>query len=79
MSADSNAYSHLDAFRWRQGDHSISREAQELHDAVTLAQQAAELLADRAVAAHDTGMTWAEIAEIAGITRQAASARWSRR
>lgn len=77
MSAESNAYSHLQQFRWWQGNDEMTEAETELRDAAALFNEAQDLLAQRARDAHDQGMSWKEIAEVLGITRQSASARFT--
>lgn len=78
MSAESNAWSHAEAFRWHQGHPDMSQDEAELRDAVALLNEVHDLLAIRAHNAHENGsMSWAEIGTVLGITRQSASARFT--
>lgn len=77
MTAESNAFAHLNSFRWWQDQPDISEEEALFRDAVALSNELHDLLAIRARDAHDSGMTWAEVASVLGITRQAASSRFT--
>lgn len=77
MSAESNAWDHIERFTWWQGHPDMSQEETQLRDAAALSAEVADLLAIRARDAHDAGMSWAQVGEILGITRQSASARYT--
>lgn len=76
MSAESNAWTHVEQFRWWRGNPDMSEHEAALRDAVALFNEAYDLLSFKGQQAHDAGMSWAEIGEITGMTRQAAGRRF---
>lgn len=78
MSAESNAYSEVSSFRWWQGNPDISEDEALILDAAAVRDAADELLGQRVMQARDAGMSWTKVGELLGITRQAATKRYSR-
>ena len=78
MSAESNAYSQAQSFRWWQGNDDISEEEALILDAETLRAAANELLTQRVLHARNAGMSWEKVGELLGITRQAATKRYAK-
>lgn len=79
MSAESNAWSHLEDFRWWQGNPDMSREEAQLRDLVTLQNELEEMIAIRVDNANKSGVSWSKIGEIFGLTKQGAMKRWRRK
>lgn len=77
MSAESNAYSAAEAFRWWQGDPEKTIDETLILDAAAIRNAADDLLAQRVMQARDAGMSWARVGELLGITRQAATKRYA--
>lgn len=78
MSAETNAYSAADAFRWWQGNPDMSQDEALILDAAAIRDAADELLAQRVIQARDAGMSWTKVGELLGITRQAATKRYAK-
>lgn len=77
MSAESNARSHAESFRWWQGNPDLPIELAELRDLAALRDAVNELISDRAVSAHDSGCSWEAIGSQLDISKQAAAKRFS--
>lgn len=78
MSAESNAYTEAQSFRWWQGNPDITQDEALILDAEAMREAADELLTHRVVRAHDAGMSWTKVGELLGITRQAATKRYAK-
>lgn len=78
MSAESNAYSAVESFRWWQGNPDMSEDEALILDAAAIRDAADELLGQRVMQARDAGMSWSKVGELLGITRQAATKRYSK-
>lgn len=80
MSAESTARDHIASFSWYQGKPGMTREEAELRDLHALQKQIEELLEIKARNANENRvLTWQQIADIFGITRQAVMKRWKRK
>lgn len=80
MSAESNAWSYLEEFRWWQGHPDMSRDEAQLRDLAALRNELDEMITIKIRNANDSGaLTWEKIGNIFGITRQGAMKRWSRK
>lgn len=78
MNAPNTAYRTAASFRWYQDTHTTPEAEALILDAVTVRDAADDLLAQRVIQAHDAGMSWTKIGELLGITRQAATKRYSK-
>lgn len=76
MSAESNARSHAEAFRWWRGKPDLPDELAELRDLAALRDAVNELITEHAIVARDGGATWTAIGEQLDISKQAASKRF---
>ena len=80
MSAESNAWSHLDDFRWNVGRDDVTNEEANLMDLAVLRSELDDMITIRARNAVEVeGLSWAQVGRALGISRQAASQRFGRR
>lgn len=76
MSIASAAFSHADAFRWRQGDPSVRAPEARLEDLAALRDAVEHLIGNTTADARADGMTWPRIASVLGMTHRAAQRRY---
>lgn len=78
MSAESAAFEHINDYRWRQGDPSMSDAEARMLDLRALLE-AVEDVTEIAVAdARVDGLTWSQISGALGISQRAAANRFGR-
>lgn len=76
MSAESNAYSAAQSFSWWQGNTEMTEVEAQLRDAAAIRDAAEELLAHRVLAARDAGMSWNQLGNLLGLSRQGVAKRY---
>ena len=76
MSAHTEAYSHLNNFRWHQGSPDMHPDEAKLRDLAALRDEIDDIIA---ITIHNSDdLTWTAVGEIMGMTRQGATKRYSR-
>ena len=76
MSANSVAFDHVAAFRWRQGDPSLADTEARLYDLGVLRSVLEEAVEIAVADARIEGVTWAKIGDALGVTHQAVIKRY---
>ncbi|GAA1149926.1 MULTISPECIES: hypothetical protein [Actinomycetes] len=76
MSANTAAFDHVDAFRWRQGDPSLADTEARLYDLGVLRSVLEEAVEIAVAGARTEGVTWAKIGDALGVTHQAVIKRY---
>ena len=76
MSANTAAFDHVDAFRWRQGDPSLADTVARLYDLGVLRSVLEEAVEIAVAGARTEGVTWAKIGDALGVTHQAVIKRY---
>jgi len=76
MSADSAAFDHVNAFRWRLGDPSLTDSEARVYDLGVLRSVLEEAVEIAVADARADGVTWAKIGDALGVTHQAAIKRY---
>ena len=76
MSANTAAFDHVDAFRWRQGDPSLADTEARLYDLGVLRSVLEETVEIAVAGARTEGVTWAKIGDALGVTHQAVIKRY---
>lgn len=80
MSANSNAWFHIDTFNYYLGDPERPEHINRLMDLAALRHELEDAIAIAAQdAANYEGITWAQIGDALGVTRQSAHARYAKR
>lgn len=80
MSVESNAWAHVRDFRWHQGDPDEPVVLDKLRDLAALRQAIEGSIAITVSDAVEfDGMTWQQVADALGVTRQAAHGRYANR
>lgn len=78
MSANTAAFDHVAAFRWRQGDPSLAVTEARLYDLGVLRSVLDEAVEIAVADARTEGVTWAKIGDALGVTHQAVIKRYRR-
>lgn len=78
MSAESNAYTHADQFRWWKGSPDMTTAEAELRDLAALRDAVAELIKTRVPEARDAELSWTQIGDALNMSRQAAQKRFGK-
>ena len=73
MSANSAAFDHVQAFRWRQGDPALAASEARLYDLAALRSELEEAVEIAVADARADGTTWSRIGDALGVTQQAAA------
>lgn len=76
MSANTAAFDHVEAFRWRQGDPSLAETEARLYDLGVLRSVMEEAVEIAVSDARAEGVTWAKIGDALGVTHQAVIKRY---
>lgn len=76
MSANTAAFDHVAAFRWRQGDPSLADTEARLCDLGVLRSVLEEAVEIAVSDARADGVTWARIGDALGVTHQAVIKRY---
>lgn len=76
MSANTAAFDHVEAFRWRQGDPSLADTEARLYDLGVLRSVLEEAVEIAVADARTEGVTWAKIGDALGVTHQAVIKRY---
>ena len=76
MSANTAAFDHVEAFRWRQGDPSLADTEARLYDLGVLRSVLGEAVEIAVADARTEGVTWAKIGDALGVTHQAVIKRY---
>lgn len=76
MSANTAAFDHVEAFRWRQGDPSLADTEARLYDLGVLRSVLEEAVEIAVADARAEGVTWAKIGDALGVTHQAVIKRY---
>ena len=76
MSANTAAFDHVDAFRWRQGDPSLADTEARLYDLGVLRSVLEEAVEIAVAGARTEGVSWAKIGDALGVTHQAVIKRY---
>lgn len=76
MSIESAAYGHADAFRWRQGDPTITEVEAKLHDLAALRCAVEEVVGITVDDARADGVIWARIGDALGVNDRVAQGRY---
>lgn len=76
MSANTAAFDHVEAFRWRQGDPSLADTEAHLYDLGVLRSVLEEAVEIAVADARTEGVTWAKIGDALGVTHQAVIKRY---
>ena len=76
MSANTAAFDHVEAFRWRQGDPSLAETEARLYDLGVLRSVMEEAVEIAVSDARTEGVTWARIGDALGVTHQAVIKRY---
>ena len=78
MSANSAAFDHVEAFRWRQGDPSLADSEARLYDLGVLRSVLEEAVEIAVADARADGVTWVRIGDALDVTHQAVIKRYSK-
>ncbi|MEY8565706.1 hypothetical protein AALF15_03920 [Corynebacteriaceae bacterium 7-707] len=78
MSANSAAFDHVNAFRWRLGDPALTDTEARLYDLGVLRSVLEEAVEIAVADARAEGVTWAKIGDALGVTHQAVIKRYSK-
>lgn len=76
MSANTAAFDHVEAFRWRQGDPSQADTEARLYDLGVLRSVLEEAIEIAVAESRTEGVTWARIGDALGVTHQAVVKRY---
>lgn len=76
MSANTAAFDHVEAFRWRQGDPSLADTEARLYDLGVLRSVLEEAIEIAAAESRTEGVAWAKIGDALGVTHQAVIKRY---
>lgn len=80
MSAHTEAWTYLKEFSWYVGNPEMTTEEAQLRDLAALRSELEDLITMRVQDVHESGqLSWSQIGNIFGVTKQGAAQRWGRK